>query len=94
MKCQSLLSGENKKTISKYNLLNILSSMLSINLLPSILISGLSFYSFETLKAFCLSSFPNTLGRPCPKNTGGLVLITPAKLLCGGVAGAVAQSLV
>lgn len=28
----------------------------------------------------------------CDRNTGGLVLTIPARLLCGGIAGAVAQS--
>jgi len=56
--------------------------------------SGLSFYTFETSKTFLLDTFPDACGRPCPKNTGGLVLILPAKLLCGSLAGAVAQSIV
>ncbi|KAL5018007.1 hypothetical protein ScPMuIL_003729 [Solemya velum] len=55
--------------------------------------AGLSFYSFETLKSLCLEHFPDWLGKPCSKNTGGLVLILPAKLVCGGVAGAIAQGM-
>ncbi|KAG7209551.1 hypothetical protein KM043_015630 [Ampulex compressa] len=34
---------------------------------------------------------PNYLCNKCNRNTGGLVLSLPAKLLCGGIAGAVAQ---
>jgi len=55
---------------------------------------GISFFTFETSKTFLLDRFPETFGSPCPKNTGGLVLILPAKLLCGSLAGLVAQSLV
>lgn len=55
--------------------------------------AGMSFYSFETLKAACLEHYPNYLGIPCPRNTGGLVLIIPAKVVCGGLAGAFAQTL-
>ncbi|KAK7112671.1 solute carrier family 25 member 16-like [Littorina saxatilis] len=54
--------------------------------------SGLSFYSYEMLKNWCLDTYPDIVGSPCPQNTGGLVLVVPAKLLCGGVAGAVAQT--
>lgn len=35
---------------------------------------------------------PNWTCKNCDRNTGGLVLAIPAKLLCGGLAGAVAQS--
>lgn len=35
---------------------------------------------------------PGVTCNPCKKNTGGLVLTIPAKLLCGGMAGAIAQS--
>nr|KAG5697886.1 hypothetical protein BaRGS_017143 [Batillaria attramentaria] len=54
--------------------------------------SGLSFYTFETLKNICLDYFPEMLCKPCPQNTGNLVLIVPANLACGGLAGAVAQT--
>ena len=54
--------------------------------------AGLSFYCFETLKFFCMKYWPTYTTRPCPYNTGGLVLLIPAKLLCGACAGAVAQS--
>ncbi|XP_018326448.1 graves disease carrier protein homolog [Agrilus planipennis] len=54
--------------------------------------AGLSFYCFEYLKYGCMKYFPNLTCKPCKKNTGGLVLMVPAKLICGGLAGAVAQS--
>ncbi|CAN7991608.1 unnamed protein product [Ixodes pacificus] len=54
--------------------------------------AGLSFYVFERLKALCLETFPTSCGRPYPGNTGNIVLIVPAKLLCGGLAGAIAQT--
>ncbi|KAG8042679.1 hypothetical protein G9C98_005314 [Cotesia typhae] len=54
--------------------------------------AGFSFYSFEYLKFFCMKYLPHYLCDDCPRNTGGLVLTMPGKLLCGGIAGAVAQS--
>ncbi|KAJ3645827.1 hypothetical protein Zmor_023455 [Zophobas morio] len=54
--------------------------------------AGLSFYCFEYLKYGCMKYLPNLTCNPCEKNTGGLVLILPAKLICGGLSGAVAQS--
>ena len=54
--------------------------------------SGLSFYSFETLKIGLLEHFPDWFGQPCPMGDGSLVLILPAKLICGGLAGAFAQT--
>ncbi|XP_075547309.1 solute carrier family 25 member 16-like isoform X2 [Dermacentor variabilis] len=65
---------------------------LSPTVLGMVPYAGLSFYVFERLKAFCLEVFPNTCGRPYPGNTGGIVLVVPAKLLCGGFAGAIAQT--
>ncbi|XP_068081796.1 solute carrier family 25 member 16 [Anabrus simplex] len=54
--------------------------------------AGFSFYCFEMLKFLCMKYIPKLTCEPCSRNTGGLVLIIPAKLLCGGFAGAVAQS--
>lgn len=54
--------------------------------------AGLSFYFFEYLKYGCMKYLPSWTCKPCKKNTGGLVLLVPAKLLCGGFAGAIAQS--
>lgn len=55
--------------------------------------AGFSFYCFEYLKYGCMKYLPGVTCTPCPRNTGGLVLSVPAKLLCGGLAGAVAQSI-
>ncbi|KZC12735.1 Graves disease carrier protein like protein, partial [Dufourea novaeangliae] len=64
--------------------------------LPTILgmipYAGFSFYSFERLKYLCMKYAPNHLSKKCDKNTGGLSLTIPARLLCGGIAGAVAQT--
>ncbi|KAJ8943523.1 hypothetical protein NQ318_023033, partial [Aromia moschata] len=46
--------------------------------------AGLSFYCFEYLKFGCMKYLPRLTSRPCDKNTGGLVLTVPAKLVCGG----------
>lgn len=54
--------------------------------------AGFSFYCFEYLKFICMKYVPTTLCRKCDRNTGGLVLTVPGKLVCGGLAGAVAQS--
>lgn len=54
--------------------------------------AGLSFYCFEQMKYLCMKHLPDYTCKACEKNTGGLVLVVPAKLLCGGLAGAVAQS--
>lgn len=66
---------------------------LSPTLIGMVPYAGLSFYVFDRLKCWCLEYFPTVMGKPCPRNTGGLVLIIPAKLLCGGLAGAIAQSI-
>jgi solute carrier family 25 protein 16 len=54
--------------------------------------AGLSFYCFEMLKYACMKYIPNYTCNNLESNTGGLVLIIPAKLLCGGFAGAIAQT--
>lgn len=54
--------------------------------------AGLSFYTFEYLKYGFMKYLPKFTCKSCDKNTGGLVLTVPAKLICGGLAGAVAQS--
>nr|CAH0105133.1 unnamed protein product [Daphnia galeata] len=54
--------------------------------------AGLSFYCFEGLKYCCMKHLPQWTCEPCPINSGGLVLKLTAKLLCGGFAGAIAQS--
>ncbi|CAL4062188.1 unnamed protein product, partial [Meganyctiphanes norvegica] len=54
--------------------------------------AGLSFYIFEQMKMLCMTYLSDYTCNKCKKNTGGLVLIVPAKLICGGLAGAVAQT--
>uniref|UniRef100_A0A2P2I6X8 Graves disease carrier protein homolog n=1 Tax=Hirondellea gigas TaxID=1518452 RepID=A0A2P2I6X8_9CRUS len=54
--------------------------------------AGLSFTCFEQIKFWCMIYLPEYTCNRCEKNTGGLVLSVPAKLLSGGLAGAVAQS--
>ncbi|VEN60779.1 unnamed protein product [Callosobruchus maculatus] len=52
--------------------------------------SGLSFYCFEYLKFGCIKYLPDIA---CYEYDGDtLVLSLPAKLLCGGMSGAIAQS--
>lgn len=54
--------------------------------------AGFSFYCFEQLKYLCMKYAPAYTCKIYERNTGGLVLLVHAKLLCGGLAGAVAQS--
>ncbi|XP_014246773.1 graves disease carrier protein isoform X2 [Cimex lectularius] len=55
--------------------------------------AGLSFYCFEMLKLCCMKYIPDLTCVPSSNNTGGLVLLIPAKLVCGGLAGSIAQSI-
>jgi len=54
--------------------------------------AGLSFYSFETLKYLLMTYLPNWTTTRHYSNSGA-VLILPAKLICGGMAGAIAQTI-
>ncbi|OBS78951.1 hypothetical protein A6R68_18637 [Neotoma lepida] len=54
---------------------------------------GVSFFTFGTLKSVGLSYAPALLGRPSSDNPNVLVLKTHVNLLCGGVAGAIAQTI-
>ncbi|XP_075072555.1 solute carrier family 25 member 16 isoform X1 [Mixophyes fleayi] len=55
--------------------------------------AGFSFFTFETLKTTGLQHAPELLGKPSSDNPDVLVLKTPASLLCGGIAGAIAQTI-
>ncbi|XP_030342407.1 graves disease carrier protein isoform X2 [Strigops habroptila] len=54
---------------------------------------GFSFFTFGTLKSIGLAQAPNLLGRPSLDNPDVLVLKTHVNLLCGGIAGAIAQTI-
>ncbi|XP_057233800.1 solute carrier family 25 member 16 isoform X2 [Malurus melanocephalus] len=55
--------------------------------------AGFSFFTFGTLKSIGLAQAPNLLGRPSLDNPDVLVLKTHVNLLCGGIAGAIAQTI-
>ncbi|XP_024065820.1 graves disease carrier protein isoform X1 [Terrapene carolina triunguis] len=55
--------------------------------------AGFSFFTFSTLKSIGLAQAPNLLGRPSLDNPEVLVLKTHVSLLCGGMAGAIAQTI-
>ncbi|MGH0115583.1 UNVERIFIED_CONTAM: hypothetical protein FKN15_024913 [Acipenser sinensis] len=55
--------------------------------------AGFSFFTFGTLKSLGLSHAPTLLGRPSSDNPEVLVLKTHVNLLCGGIAGAIAQTI-
>ena len=44
------------------------------------------------MKSFLLDTFPDTFGKPSRNDPNSKVLIIPAKLICGGLAGAFAQT--
>ncbi|XP_071249709.1 solute carrier family 25 member 16-like [Salvelinus alpinus] len=55
--------------------------------------AGFSFFTFGTLKSLGLAHFPELLGRPSSDNPEVMVLRTHVNLLCGGMAGAIAQTI-
>ncbi|XP_040035106.1 solute carrier family 25 member 16 [Gasterosteus aculeatus] len=55
--------------------------------------AGFSFFTFGTLKSLGLKHFPEVVGRPSSDNPDVMVLKTHVNLLCGGVAGAIAQTI-
>lgn len=65
---------------------------LSPTIIGMIPYAGLSFYVFEKLKFLSLEYLPGVCGKKHSGSSGGIVLTVPAKLLCGGFAGAVAQT--
>ncbi|XP_029103241.1 graves disease carrier protein-like isoform X1 [Scleropages formosus] len=55
--------------------------------------AGFSFFTYGTLKSLALAHAPGVLGRPSSDNPEVLVLKTHVSLLCGGMAGAIAQTI-
>lgn len=55
--------------------------------------AGFSFFTFGTLKSLGLKHFPDKVARPSSDNPNVLVLKPQVNLLCGGVAGAIAQTI-
>lgn len=55
--------------------------------------AGISFFTYGTLKSLGLKHFPDVLGHPSSDNPDVLILKTHVNLLCGGVAGALAQTI-
>ncbi|XP_018392430.1 PREDICTED: graves disease carrier protein homolog [Cyphomyrmex costatus] len=61
------------------------------NMLGMMPYAGFSFYTFEKLKYLSIKYAPHYLCSEHKTNTNSLILNIPAKLLCGGAAGAVAH---
>ncbi|XP_041921137.1 solute carrier family 25 member 16 [Alosa pseudoharengus] len=55
--------------------------------------AGFSFFTFGTLKSMGLAHAPELVGRPSLDNPDVLVLKPHVNLLCGGIAGAIAQTI-
>ncbi|XP_071491774.1 solute carrier family 25 member 16-like [Diadema antillarum] len=62
-------------------------------LLGMIPYAGTAFYTYEMTKVFLLTRGPPMLSKPSPTEPGERVLIIPANLCVGGVAGAIAQTI-
>lgn len=54
--------------------------------------AGINFYVFEQMKAFLLTHSPMMFAQVNENNSGGMALNVSGKLLCGGIAGAIAQT--
>lgn len=63
-------------------------------LLGMIPYAGTAFYTYETTKAALLVRGPPELSKPVPNKPDERMLIIPANLFVGGVAGAIAQTIV
>jgi len=65
---------------------------LSATLVGMVPYAGMSFFSFEYIKVFFMKRLPKLTCNECQENTGGLVLTVPAKMVAGGCAGLMSQS--
>ena len=54
--------------------------------------AGMAFYTYEVLKSLMMDHFPHTMTKLSLDGSGTVVLTVPATLVCGGLAGAVAQT--
>lgn len=54
--------------------------------------AGVAFYSYEVLKSFMMERFRGSATKLSLDGSGTVVLTVPATLVCGGLAGAVAQT--
>ncbi|XP_041485262.1 graves disease carrier protein homolog isoform X2 [Lytechinus variegatus] len=55
--------------------------------------AGAAFYTYETTKIFLLTKGPPQFSKPIPNNPTERILIIPANLCVGGIAGAIAQTI-
>ncbi|XP_025158994.1 graves disease carrier protein homolog isoform X2 [Harpegnathos saltator] len=62
------------------------------NVIAMVPYAGLSFYTYEKMKYLCIKHAPDYFCSKQKTNTGGLILNVFAKLLCGGIAGAIAHT--
>ncbi|XP_003743297.1 graves disease carrier protein homolog [Galendromus occidentalis] len=65
---------------------------LSPTLIGMVPYAGINFYVFEQMKAVLLQRLPIIFAQINENNSGGMQLNVPGKLVCGGVAGAIAQT--
>ncbi|XP_052262090.1 solute carrier family 25 member 16-like isoform X2 [Dreissena polymorpha] len=82
------------RTISQQEGIQALYRGMFTSLLGMAPYGGLSFWAFERSKTLLLARFPQVFGSPHKDIQQGLSLSVPAKLMCGAMAGAVAQTVV